>query len=156
MTYFLTYFNRTEFPMMLIVKRFVSRLTSSLMIQTDGSLASQSCHWIRHHHVGYLIGTTGVGFQLPRYRGRTVLHGTIRGWLVSSSNHGLIRILLTESLRSGPVIPFYYSLFYLKSEHALRTSFFISAGPLAGAFGGLIAYAVQSIKSQIGTWRILL
>ncbi|QRV98185.1 major facilitator superfamily transporter [Ceratobasidium sp. AG-Ba] len=55
----------------------------------------------------------------------------------------------------GPVIPFYYSLFYLKSEHALRTSFFISAGPLAGAFGGLIAYGVQSIRSHIGTWRIL-
>ncbi|ELU42127.1 Major Facilitator Superfamily protein [Rhizoctonia solani AG-1 IA] len=44
----------------------------------------------------------------------------------------------------GPVIPFYYSLFYLKSEHALRTSFFISAGPLAGAFGGIIAYGVQT------------
>ncbi|CAE6458349.1 unnamed protein product [Rhizoctonia solani] len=55
----------------------------------------------------------------------------------------------------GPVIPFYYSLFYLKSEHALRTSFFISAGPLAGAFGGIIAYGVQAIRTNIGTWRIL-
>ncbi|CAE6412546.1 unnamed protein product [Rhizoctonia solani] len=55
----------------------------------------------------------------------------------------------------GPVIPFYYSLFYLKSEHALRTSFFISAGPLAGAFGGIIAYGVQAIHAKIGTWRIL-
>ncbi|KAJ1306195.1 hypothetical protein OPQ81_010904 [Rhizoctonia solani] len=55
----------------------------------------------------------------------------------------------------GPVIPFYYSLFYLKSEHALRTSFFISAGPLAGAFGGVIAYGVQAIRANIGTWRIL-
>ncbi|KAF8756385.1 mfs general substrate transporter [Rhizoctonia solani] len=35
--------------------------------------------------------------------------------------------------------PFLLFLFYLKSEHALRTSFFISAGPLAGAFGGIIA-----------------
>ncbi|CAE6451271.1 unnamed protein product [Rhizoctonia solani] len=55
----------------------------------------------------------------------------------------------------GPTIPFYYSLFYLSSEHALRTSFFISAGPLAGAFGGIIAYGVQHIRSSIGTWRIL-
>ncbi|CAE6383704.1 unnamed protein product [Rhizoctonia solani] len=55
----------------------------------------------------------------------------------------------------GPVIPFYYSLFYLKSEHALRTSFFISAGPLAGAFGGIIAYGVQAIRANIATWRIL-
>ncbi|KAF8756378.1 mfs general substrate transporter [Rhizoctonia solani] len=56
----------------------------------------------------------------------------------------------------GPVIPFYYSLFYLKSEHGFRTSFFISAAPLAGAFGGLIAYGVQHIHSHIATWRILL
>ncbi|CAE6477456.1 unnamed protein product [Rhizoctonia solani] len=55
----------------------------------------------------------------------------------------------------GPTIPFYYSLFYLKSEHALRTSLFISAGPLAGAFGGIIAYGVQHIRANIGTWRIL-
>ncbi|KAG9119983.1 hypothetical protein FRC07_004711 [Ceratobasidium sp. 392] len=55
----------------------------------------------------------------------------------------------------GPVIPFYYSLFYLKSEHGLRTSFFISAAPLAGAFGGLIAWGVQHIRSHIATWRIL-
>ncbi|KAF8608242.1 MFS general substrate transporter [Ceratobasidium sp. AG-I] len=55
----------------------------------------------------------------------------------------------------GPVIPFYYSLFYLKSEHGFRTSFFISAAPLAGAFGGLIAYGVQHIQSTIATWRIL-
>ncbi|QRW12782.1 major facilitator superfamily transporter [Ceratobasidium sp. AG-Ba] len=55
----------------------------------------------------------------------------------------------------GPVIPFYYSLFYLKSEHGFRTSFFISAAPLAGAFGGLIAYGVQHIHSHIATWRIL-
>ncbi|CAE6480953.1 unnamed protein product [Rhizoctonia solani] len=55
----------------------------------------------------------------------------------------------------GPTIPFYYSLFYLKSEHALRTSLFISAGPLAGAFGGIIAYGVQQIRANIGTWRIL-
>ncbi|KAG8693711.1 hypothetical protein FRC09_010342 [Ceratobasidium sp. 395] len=55
----------------------------------------------------------------------------------------------------GPVIPFYYSLFYLKAEHGFRTSFFISAAPLAGAFGGLIAYGVQHVQSHIATWRIL-
>jgi hypothetical protein len=63
--------------MMLIVKRFVSRPTFSLLIQTDGGLASQPGHWIRHYHVGRLFGITGVGFQLPRYRDRPVFHGTI-------------------------------------------------------------------------------
>lgn len=57
---------------------------------------------------------------------------------------------------SAPVIPFYYSLFYLRSEHGFRTSFYVSAAPLASAFGGLIAYGVQHIQSHIATWRILL
>ncbi|QRW25468.1 major facilitator superfamily transporter [Rhizoctonia solani] len=55
---------------------------------------------------------------------------------------------------SAPVVPFYYTLFYLKSEHGFRTSLYVSGAPLASAFGGLIAYGVQNIRS-IATWRIL-
>ncbi|KAJ1306200.1 hypothetical protein OPQ81_010909 [Rhizoctonia solani] len=55
----------------------------------------------------------------------------------------------------SPVVPFYYTLFYLKSEHGFRTSLYVSGAPLASAFGGLIAYGVQYIHSRIATWRIL-
>ncbi|CEL56544.1 putative transporter C1039,04 OS=Schizosaccharomyces pombe (strain 972 / ATCC 24843) GN=SPAC1039.04 PE=3 SV=1 [Rhizoctonia solani AG-1 IB] len=55
----------------------------------------------------------------------------------------------------APVVPFYYTLFYLKSEHGFRTSLYVSGAPLASAFGGLIAYGVQNIRSHIATWRIL-
>ncbi|CAE6443901.1 unnamed protein product [Rhizoctonia solani] len=56
----------------------------------------------------------------------------------------------------APVVPFYYTLFYLKSEHGFRTSLYVSGAPLASAVGGLIAYGVQNIRSHIATWRILL
>ncbi|KAH7334907.1 major facilitator superfamily domain-containing protein [Rhizoctonia solani] len=55
----------------------------------------------------------------------------------------------------SPVVPFYYTLFYLKSEHGFRTSLYVSGAPLASAFGGVIAYGVQHIHSRIATWRIL-
>ncbi|KAG8733755.1 hypothetical protein FRC11_002823 [Ceratobasidium sp. 423] len=55
----------------------------------------------------------------------------------------------------APVVPFYYTLFYLRSEHGFRTSLYVSGAPLASAFGGLIAYGVQHIRSRIAIWRIL-
>ncbi|KEP55625.1 MFS general substrate transporter [Rhizoctonia solani 123E] len=55
----------------------------------------------------------------------------------------------------SPVVPFYYTFFYLKSEHGFRTSLYVSGAPLASAFGGLIAYGVQHIRSYVATWRIL-
>ncbi|CAE6480978.1 unnamed protein product [Rhizoctonia solani] len=55
----------------------------------------------------------------------------------------------------SPVVPFYYTFFYLKSEHGFRTSLYVSGAPLASAFGGLIAYGVQHVRSHVATWRIL-
>ncbi|GAA5968251.1 hypothetical protein JCM8115_006170 [Rhodotorula mucilaginosa] len=56
----------------------------------------------------------------------------------------------------GQAIAFYLTLWYLKSELAKRIGLFISAGSLAGAFGGLIAYGVARISDpKIATWRIL-
>ncbi|POY71015.1 hypothetical protein BMF94_5940 [Rhodotorula taiwanensis] len=56
----------------------------------------------------------------------------------------------------GQAIAFYLTLWYLKSELAKRIGLFISAGSLAGAFGGLIAYGVAKIHHpKIAIWRIL-
>lgn len=44
---------------------------------------------------------------------------------------------------------------YKKDEIATRLSMFIGAGVLAGAFGGLIAYGVALIQTQLAHWRIL-
>ncbi|KAF8756386.1 mfs general substrate transporter [Rhizoctonia solani] len=50
---------------------------------------------------------------------------------------------------------FGYEPFLNWSEHGFRTSLYVSGAPLASAFGGLIAYGVQNIRSHIATWRIL-
>ncbi|POY70839.1 hypothetical protein BMF94_6252 [Rhodotorula taiwanensis] len=55
----------------------------------------------------------------------------------------------------GQAIAFYLTLWYLKTELAKRIGFFISAGSVAGAFSGLIAYGVAQIDSKIAAWRIL-
>lgn len=51
---------------------------------------------------------------------------------------------------------FHLSLWYTKSDLAKRVGLFISAGALAGAFGGLISFGVSSIKSSpIEQYKIL-
>lgn len=46
-------------------------------------------------------------------------------------------------------------MWYLKGELAKRVGLFISAGSVAGAFSGLIAYGVGHINSKLAAWRIL-
>jgi MFS family permease len=56
----------------------------------------------------------------------------------------------------GQAMALYLSFWYTKHDYAKRVGLFISAGALAGAFGGLISYGVSSIKhSRIEQWRIL-
>lgn len=51
---------------------------------------------------------------------------------------------------------FHLSLWYTKKDLAKRVGLFISAGALAGAFGGLISFGVSSIVNpKIETWKIL-
>ncbi|TIB38570.1 hypothetical protein E3P86_01561 [Wallemia ichthyophaga] len=55
----------------------------------------------------------------------------------------------------GPLMPFYFSMFYLKNELGKRTTIFIAAAPLAGAFSGIIAYGIEHIDYKIASWRLL-
>lgn len=56
----------------------------------------------------------------------------------------------------GQAMAFHLSLWYTKHDLAKRVGLFISAGALAGAFGGLISFGVNSIHSpKIDAWRIL-
>ena len=56
----------------------------------------------------------------------------------------------------GQAMAFHLSLWYTKTDLAKRVGLFISAGALSGAFGGLIAFGVNSIKrAGIDRWRIL-
>ncbi|KAI5479118.1 high-affinity nicotinic acid transporter [Pseudohyphozyma bogoriensis] len=56
----------------------------------------------------------------------------------------------------GQSMALYFTYWYRSSELSKRIGLFISAGALAGAFGGLISFGVSSIKhSSIVQWRIL-
>ncbi|BEI84346.1 hypothetical protein CcaverHIS002_0409500 [Cutaneotrichosporon cavernicola] len=56
----------------------------------------------------------------------------------------------------GQAMALHLSFWYTKRDLAKRVGFFISAGAVAGAFGGLIAFGVTSIENaKIDNWRIL-
>ncbi|KAK7060032.1 major facilitator superfamily domain-containing protein [Favolaschia claudopus] len=56
----------------------------------------------------------------------------------------------------GQAMALYFTYWYLPHELSKRIGLFISAGALAGAFGGLISYGVARIQhSPIIQWRIL-
>jgi MFS family permease len=69
----------------------------------------------------------------------------------------LCRFLL-GSFEAGlfPGIIYYTSLWYRRKEQAIRLGFFWSFSALAGAFGGLIAYAITQIKSRnLTEWQLI-
>ena len=55
-----------------------------------------------------------------------------------------------------PGIIYYTSLWYRRKEQAFRLGFFWSFSALAGAFGGLLAYAIAQIKSStFAEWQLI-
>ncbi|KAL8987792.1 MAG: hypothetical protein Q9177_003044 [Variospora cf. flavescens] len=74
---------------------------------------------------------------------------------------GLIACRLLLGLAEGPLFPcliVYLTMFYTKNELAFRFSFFIAGAAIAGAVGGLLAYAVGYMDGLHGlrAWRWLL
>ncbi|KAJ7730953.1 major facilitator superfamily domain-containing protein [Mycena olivaceomarginata] len=56
----------------------------------------------------------------------------------------------------GQAMALYFTYWYLPNELSKRIGLFISAGSVAGAFGGLISYGVSKLKHPaITQWRIL-
>ena len=77
---------------------------------------------------------------------------------VRSSGTLLLCRFLLGSFEAGlfPGIIYYMSLWYRRKEQALRLGFFWSFSALAGAFGGLIAYAITQIKSnRFAEWQLI-
>ncbi|KAL6306376.1 MFS general substrate transporter [Sparassis latifolia] len=55
----------------------------------------------------------------------------------------------------GPGIPLYMSFFYTKEEMGMRMAYWFGFAAVAGAFGGIIAFAVQHAHTAIADWRLL-
>ncbi|KAI1794382.1 MFS general substrate transporter [Ganoderma leucocontextum] len=55
----------------------------------------------------------------------------------------------------SPTFPLYLSLFYTREEIGLRMAAWFMFSAVAGAFGGLIAFAVQHAHVALANWRLL-
>lgn len=77
---------------------------------------------------------------------------------VCQSYGGLIACRLLLGVMEGGLFPgmtIYLTLFYTKKELALRVGYLFVAAALAGAFGGLLAYAIGNMDGVAGqrAWR---
>lgn len=54
-----------------------------------------------------------------------------------------------------PGVTYYLTTWYPRSKIALRIAIFFSAATIAGAFGGLLAYALQQLdgKDKLKGWQ---
>ncbi|KZT51833.1 MFS general substrate transporter [Calocera cornea HHB12733] len=59
-----------------------------------------------------------------------------------------------ESMFS-PNMSLYFTFFYTRKEIGKRLGIWFACASIAGAFGGLIAYGVQHIKSSVQLWKLL-
>jgi len=55
----------------------------------------------------------------------------------------------------GNGVPLYFSFFYPREYIGTRLGIFVSAGALANAYGGALAYGISHIHTSIRTWKLL-
>jgi len=49
-----------------------------------------------------------------------------------------------------PGVTYYLSMWYKRAEQSRRVAVFFSAATIAGAFGGLLAYAIENLEGRAG------
>ncbi|KAJ0164985.1 putative transporter [Colletotrichum tanaceti] len=108
-----------------------------------------------------LCKMVGPGWFLP---GLTILFGLLTISSAYVNNYAQLAAcrFLLGTAESGimPGLSYYLSRFYTHSELTFRLSLYIVMGPLAGAFGGLLASAIlrlQGFGARIpaGSWRAI-
>lgn len=98
-----------------------------------------------------ILKRTSPRFWLPVL---TIIWGvvtTLQGVIHNLAGFFTIRFFL--GIAEGGLFPgviFYLGFFYLRKERQLRVSFFFSAAALAGAFGGVLAWAIAHMKGVAG------
>ncbi|KAK5046785.1 hypothetical protein LTR84_007139 [Exophiala bonariae] len=106
----------------------------------------------------FICKIIGPGWFLP---GATFLFGLFTLAMAFVENKGAayaVRFLLGMA-ESGmvPSIAYYLSRWYRKNELVVRISFYMVAGPLSGAFGGLLASGILSLDhfGSLKRWRMI-
>ncbi|KAF9576757.1 hypothetical protein EC968_005530 [Mortierella alpina] len=111
-------------------------------------------------YIGYILGEIPANLALKRVGPKTWLTLVMCGWggvsmcmAAVTNGAGLLAtrffLGLTES-GFAPTPVFLISLWYTRREHALRAGIFFSMSTVAGAFGGLVAYAISYLHDVGG------
>ncbi|KAF9586550.1 hypothetical protein BGW38_002307 [Lunasporangiospora selenospora] len=111
-------------------------------------------------YIGYVIGEVPSNMMLRKFGPRKwipiviFLWGTIMMAMAAvKSAAGLYASRFFLGLAEAGYAPapvFVISLWYIRSEQAIRIGLFFSAATVAGAFGGLLAYAITRMEGILG------
>jgi len=115
--------------------------------------------------VGYFIPQIFSNLGINKYGVRKIFLTAFTAWGIITIATGfvssvpqveILRFLL--GIAEGPFfagVVFYLSLWFLKDERATANSLFMSAIPIAGVFGSLIAGVVFAVYGDYPGWRYL-
>ncbi|OAQ33048.1 MFS general substrate transporter [Linnemannia elongata AG-77] len=92
-------------------------------------------------YVGYVIGEVPSNMALKQFGPRLWIPIVMFLW-------GSIMIAMAAGYAPGPV--YVISMWYARNEQAIRVGLFFSASTVAGAFGGLLAYAISHMDGLHG------
>ena len=104
-------------------------------------------------------------FQIPLCIISSGTHGARLGGLASTPTPSRANDSLRPAaekrklmLEAGyfPGVAFYLSMWYRRSEHALRIAVFFSMATFAGAFGGILAYGIgfmRNVGGYVNGWH---
>ncbi|KAI8077779.1 major facilitator superfamily domain-containing protein [Halteromyces radiatus] len=136
-------------------------------LEKDLSLTSQQYQWsLSIFYFGYVIFDLPSNIVMRRWRPSIWLGALMFLWGVTAVAMAGVKNfaeLATARIFLGvfeagffPGSIYYMSIWYTRKEYARRIGFFWSFSSLAGAFGGLIAYGITEIPTNVlQTWQLL-
>ncbi|KAJ3342753.1 hypothetical protein HDU93_001325 [Gonapodya sp. JEL0774] len=155
--YLLNYLDRTNMGSVKIANNDIKAdvLTELNLTDSDWQLA------ISVFFIGYVIFEIPANLMIKRVGPARWMSRIMVSWGICATClcfcHNLLSVCLCRLFlgisEAGyyPGMMFYFSIWYTQKEFAMRCSVFYCSANLAGAFGGLLAYAI-SFMNGIGGW----
>ncbi|ATY62811.1 vitamin H [Cordyceps militaris] len=140
--------------------------TAILGIREDTKLKGTDYSWVSSiFYFGYLIASYPASLAFVKLPLGKFLAACVVVWALVLGCHGAatgfgnlmaLRFLLGVFESSiSPGFSLVTGLWYKPSEHAARHGIWCAGNTTASIFGGLLAYAISHIKSDIAAWRWL-
>ncbi|TQV90631.1 vitamin H transporter [Cordyceps javanica] len=140
--------------------------TAILGIQEDTNLHGTDYSWVSSiFYFGYLVASYPSSFAFIKFPIGKFLAATVMIWAIILGCHGaatgfgnLMALRFLLGAFEAPISPGFSlltGLWYKPSEHAARHGIWFAGNTTAAIFGGLLAYAISHIKTDIAAWRWL-